>query len=386
MSKFSHTDPRELPPEVDILFMGRRRVIRRFTLGSNNSIGDAIYKAYGDGDPAEITSATTGFANLRLVQQKVQPSVNPLVPSTLVQVFETITDELSMEVSDTIDYDLNGLKRTTRQLIGSKDADTSAFVLGSQTYGTSPVQYLANVKIDKNEAFTRVNAIYLQAGVISKRRQPGSILGTTENTWVTWHVNPTDAVAMAAAGAGAALSGEVIADSTENVQGFNVLQTTTLSGTITGVKTTYADVQEVTIPGTVALSTDTITVGDATGSVAVINHVPPRQKTITVTVQVEITATPPSAPSQIAYNLQGISCSVHSTGGTFQNRGSDTFTNGNVSITGKKSSLSINSSIQTFPACYLNGGTSATGTVVYVGAYEPSPADLSGNSIISPRS
>lgn len=382
MSKFSHTDPKELPPEVDILFMGRRRVTRKFVLGSNNSVGDAIYKAYGDADPAEITTATTGFANLRLVQQKVLPSVNPLVPSTLIQVFETLTDELSMEVSDNIDYDLNGLKRTTRQLIGSNAADYSDFVVGIQTFGTTPIQYLANVKIDANEAFTRVNAIYLQAGVLSKRRNPGSIIGTVENTWLTWHVDPTDAAAMTAAGAGAALIGAVIADSTENVQGFNVLQTTVLSGTIEGVKTSYADVQEVTTPGTVSLVTDTVTVGGASGTIAVINHVPPRQKLVNTTVQVEITATPPSTTTQIAFNLQSISCAVHSTGGTYQNRGSDTFTNGNVSITGAKSSLSIGASIQTFPACFISGSTSATGTVIYTGAYEPSPPDLSGSSIV----
>ncbi len=213
--KFSHTDPKELPPQVDILFMGRRRVTRKFTLGANNSIGDAIYKAYGAADPAEITSATTGFANLRLVQQVVQPSQNPMVPSTLVQVFETLTDELSQEVSDNIDYDLNGLKRTTRQLIGSNAADTSAFVLGSQTFGTSPVQYLANVKIDANEAFTRVNAIYLQAGVTnrSSRLLDGGLKEVTVHSFHT--IN-------------AASPGIIVNQTEENELGYPIWSSTTL--------------------------------------------------------------------------------------------------------------------------------------------------------------
>lgn len=192
MSKFDHTSPQELPPEIDILYLSRRRVTRRFTLGTNNSVADAIYRAYGASDPAAITSATTGFANLRLIQQKVQPSVDPSRPSVLVQVFETLTTELSLEASDIVDFDLNGLKRVTRQLIGSKDASTSAFVVGTQTYVEGgPTLYLAQVKIDKNEAFTRVNAVYLEAGVISDETSESNNGALTVRSITAWKTIPS---------------------------------------------------------------------------------------------------------------------------------------------------------------------------------------------------
>ena len=236
MSKFDHTSPQELAPEVDILFMGRRRVTRKFVLGENNSIVDAIYSAYGDADPAELTSAFTGYANLRLVQQKVLPSAKAGLPSTLIQVFETIADSLAPETSDLIDFELNGLKRTTRQLIGSTAADISAFVVGTQSYGTSPVQYLASVKIEQTEAFTRVNAVYLQAGITDAEKKSDSDAGLLYVTFRSWHtkVIPTclkggsalnDDPTIAFQGGAAA---QIYRDRIENVKGFRTYTVTVM--------------------------------------------------------------------------------------------------------------------------------------------------------------
>jgi len=380
---FEHVCSQELPPEVDILFNGRRRVTRRFELGKNGNIDDAIFAAYGDADPATITSCTTGYAGLKLISQKVLPSQNPLKPSVLAQVFETLSDTLVSETDDDIDYDLNGLKRTTRHLIALPGVDLTAFIVGTQTFGTSPVQYLANLKVEQNDALTRVTAVYLQAGVVSKNRSPGEIIGTVANTWNTWRVDPTDAAAMSAAGAGAPLAGVVISDGIENVQGYNLRSVTTLSGTITGVKTTYTDPVQVKIPGVVTLTTRAVSIGSESGTVAVASIVPPRVKTVAATVTVEITTTPPNTVPQLAYNLEGVSCSVDGTQASLGNLGSDTFVSsgGNASITGRKTRLSIGADSQTYPNCYYVGGP-ATGTVSYTGAYQPNPADLDSSSII----
>ena len=383
MSNFKHTCGQELPVEIDILFSGRRRVTRRFELGKDGNIDDIIFSVYGADDPGYITACTTGYADLKLITQKIQPGQDPKRPQLLVQVFETLTSALAQETRDTIDYDLNGLKRTTRQLIALPSVNLSAYVVGAQVFGASPTQTLATLKAEQNDALTRVTAVYLAPGVLSKSRRPGEITGTVAETWDTWMVDPTDATAMTAAGAGAALTGSVIADQTGNVQGFPTRSVTVLTGTITGTKTTYKDAIEVRTPGSVTLVLVEVGISGASGSVAVINHVPPRVKTVYATVTVAVTTTPPNSGDQLAYNLEGISCSVTSTGASYRELGSDTFTTvgGNASITGRKASMSIDASISTFPGCFCPS-TSQTGTVTYTGAYEPSPANLSGTSIV----
>lgn len=383
MSQFKHVCATELPVEVDILFNGRRRVTRRFELVKDGNIDDVIFAAYGDADPGEITSCTTGYANLRLISQKVQPVQNPKAPSLLIQVFETLTSTLVAETDDLIDYDLNGLKRTTRQLIALPGVDLSDYIVGTQQFGSSPVQYLATLKAEQNDAFTKVTAVYLQEGVISKTRSPGEIIGTVNNTWQTWRVDPTNPTAMTAAGAGAPLTGTVISDGTENVQGFNFRTVTALTGSIAGVKTTYTDVAEVKVPGIVTLTTRTVSIGGESGTVAVAAIVPPRVKTVATTVTVEITTTPPNSVPQLAFNLQGVSCAVDGTQASLGNLGSDTFvsSDGNASITGRKTRLSIGADSQTYPNCYYVGGP-VTGTVSYTGAYQPNPPDLNSTSII----
>lgn len=377
MSKFDHTNPQELPPEVDILFMGRRRVTRKFLLGANNSIVDAVYASYGEADPAVITSATTGYANLRLIQQKVLPSVKAGVPSTLIQVFETITDALAPETTDVIDFELNGLKRTTRQLIGSTAADISSFVVGTQSYGSAPVQYLASVKIEQTEAFTRVNAVYLQAGVLSKSRSAGEITGTISNSWTVWYSDPLPLMTAAL--------GTVVptADRTENVQGYPVRTVTALSGTITGLKTSYKTVSEVRTPGVITPLTQTsaITTGN---TVAYLQVVPPRTKTIPVTVEVSITTTPPNAAEQLAYNLENVSASATSITETYHGNGTRDlkYGDGTIGFRGSRYSVSLSVNESSYPS-HTYGAASATGVITYNSDWSDTDGDATDNTIVA---
>ena len=368
-------------PELIALHGGRWRCTRRVQVRNASQVVDALFPADASADTAPITAATTAiFTDLRLIDSRILPTDKD---GTLTLTYETLTSTFAEEEPNRIDYEINGLKRTRRTLIALPGTSTAAYIVGTQAYGAAPVQYLASLQIETSDAYTRIKAEYLEPGVLSKARRPGEITGTVAETWSTWMVDPTDAAAMTAAGSGAALVGTVIADVTENVQGYPARSVTVLTGTLAGVKTSYKDAIEVRTPGTVTLSTILVDISGATGSVAVMSQVPPRVKTIYATVQVEITTTPPNSGDQLAYNLEGISCSVTSTGASYRELGSDTFTTvgGNASITGRKASMSVDASISTFPGCFCASSTQ-TGTVTYTGAYEPNPADLSGNSII----
>lgn len=165
MAEFEKTCHLELEPEVTILQNGRRRVTRRFELGKNNNIDDVIFRAYGDADPGEITSCTTGYANLKLVAQAVQPQQGKKA-SVLVQVFETLTSTWAKETDDVVDYELNGLKRSTQTLVALPGTDYETYVVGTSTLAGPPVQYLAAKNAVETDGLTRLSLVYLEGGLV----------------------------------------------------------------------------------------------------------------------------------------------------------------------------------------------------------------------------
>jgi len=157
---------------------------------------------------------------------------------------------------DEIDYELNGLKRRTRNLVAKVGVAFSGTV-GVTAHLTDTALILASLSIRESQATTKVKATYLEPGVVSKRRTSGEIIGTVSNTWLVWYSDPTTLMT-------AALGTIIpIADSTENVQGFLVRSLTALSGTITGLKTSYKTVSEVRTPGTITPKTHTSAIGTA---------------------------------------------------------------------------------------------------------------------------
>jgi hypothetical protein len=164
MSEFEKTCHLELPPEIDILQNGRRRVTRRFELGKNGNVDDVIYRAYGDADPATITSCTTGYANLKLIAQKVQPRRDKEA-SLLVQVFETLTGAWVPEIDDVEIVEENGLRGVTRRLIALPGTDFSAFVVGTSTYDGLT---LTGLQVERTDGFWRLILGYGAAGVTSR--------------------------------------------------------------------------------------------------------------------------------------------------------------------------------------------------------------------------
>lgn len=154
---------------------------------------------------------------------------------------------------------------------------------------------------------------------------------------------------------------------------------------ITGLKYDYEDVEEVTTPGVVTLTTVNVN----GGTVAVPKLEPIRQKQIPVKVEYEIVSAVdyPSTPTDRAYDLGQISCSVTTTKVSQKSGpgGSVSVSDGNTSQTSSGFTQSITSSarIQTYPSCYINTTgdftTSANGSILYTGASIPR---ANGNTIV----
>lgn len=274
--------------------------------------------------------------------------------------------------NDVVDYDMNGLKRRTVTTVYAAGATVADLTVGESTHPTDTVLILARLKDVENDANITRTAVYLKPGVLSKSSAPGDIPGTTKNTWQTWLVDPTDASAMTAAGAGSPLTGKKFADNTENVQGYPVRSVSTLSGTITGVKTTYKDVTEVLTPGKITPTTITT----PQGSVAELLVEPPRRKTIPITVTVEVTTSPPNTTPTLAYNLEDISCAATRTSYSYSGNGQRVLSNadGTNRFKGERWSAGVSGNTQTFPACYYTA-ESSTGTVQFVSDWYDASSD-----------
>ena len=372
---FTHLRPGEKPTaRLESLPFGRWRFYHYTAISHSSQITSGLTTPRGTlyKGVATTEANTEAFKDLRLTLADIASNDTG---SYILRIYETLTTTLTRTEADKIDYDLNGLERITKAFIALPEADVSGFVVNTQEDPDNAGRFLASLKRETDDSTTKLLATYLQPGVVSKGRIPGEIAGTVRNTWQTFRVDPTDAAAMAAAGAGSPIPGVVIEDEDDNVQGYPTRRVVTISGTITGVKTTYATTADVRVPGTVELVT--ITTTSPAGEAVTIDHVPPRTKTIAATVTIEITTTPPTTAPTRAYDLGAISCALRSTIKSFAALGTDVFetADGGSRFSGAKYRLSFGSDIQTFPDCYLVGSTTATGTIAYPAGYENTSDD-----------
>jgi hypothetical protein len=195
---------------------------------------------------------------------------------------------------------------------------------------------------------------------VSKRPASPSLAGATEVTVVSYGtaVTPT---------------GVLIAESETEEDGYVQYTKTALQGTITGVKHTYKDVVDVEVPGTVTLEEVSTAISDVdtvnlSGTIAIPKVIPPRRKKIAATVTVEITTNPPSTAS-LAYDLGEISCSVTSYSESYNSRHGPT-KRSKVGIfistyVDWQRSYSPSARLQVYEGCYIEGASSASGSVSY---------------------
>jgi len=192
----------------------------------------------------------------------------------------------------------------------------------------------------------------------------------------------TNYVTVESVGAEILPPGVLVESSDTNDDGFIRYVRTSLQGTIVGVKTTYKDVADVRVAGTVDLVSLSKTTGGISGTIAVADVTPPRTKSIAATVTIEITETPPDTIS-IAYDLGDTSCSVTSISMSENYRGTDVFetSSGSSRFSGQRKTADMSARIGTYPECYLSNLTTNSGTFSYTSSYENQSTDP--NSIVA---
>jgi len=195
---------------------------------------------------------------------------------------------------------------------------------------------------------------------ISQSAGPNNIPGTTQRT-------------IRSLGAELIPDG-VLIDSQDIVRdGYIEYIRTTLDGAIEGVKTVYADVATVEVPGTVACTTQAVSEGDVSGTIAITNSTPRRQKQVQTQVTIEITTTPPASASR-AYDLGAISCSVTSVQTKLQSGDGSVATavDGNTTLSqvGYQKSFASSANVQNYVGSYLTS-SSSSGSVFYQSSEQP---------------
>lgn len=367
-------------PDLIRLYGRRYRLTRYFDAFQGVGVGAAdagLFAEYGTPDTGD-TQGLADLANLCLIDVGVgeADARSESTKKLRREVYETLTGTLVDEEAPVVDYELNGLKRVTHKLIALPGIDLTPydFDVGESVYASDGDLILARFKDNSTDAATRVTVEYLEPGVISKSRSPGPIHGSIQHNWETWLLDAEDETDMG--GEANTIPGEVTADTDSNYEGYKTRSFTSVApigeGTLAGVKFTYSDVVDVRVPGTVALTTQAVTAGDLSGTIAVPNVTPPTTKSIAATVTVEITTTPSGMSGTPAYDLGAISCSVVATQASYNANGFDSMStlDGKNTSSAPRRSASIGARTVNYPGHYLVGTTSATGTFSYVGGVQ----------------
>ena len=357
-------------PEITKLPNGRIRVVRRFEKFTREDVDNAnlgsLLGDFGDLDTAGEQITNQGYTNCRLISVEVDTRVNSTTNTEnplLVQTYETLTSSF-VEITDpTIAYGENGLKQVTR-VFRAVSGTTSSNVVGTTTFPVVPVAgttttYLASSQIEDNTAFAELTEVYLEAGIISEttRPAPSAFAGAVEITRVS-------------TGVASVPTGVLINSVDENAGGYSTFTRVTLKSLgadpadLLGVTSQYKDLVEVSTAGVVTLSS----VGVVEGSVAIPKHTPPRVKQVSCNVITEIVNTlPDTAPTDIAFNLEDLSCSVTTTKSSLTNSSGNTVsaTSGifTHSATGFNKSVSNSARIQVYDGSYYTG--TGSGSVSY---------------------
>ena len=165
--------------------------------------------------------------------------------------------------------------------------------------------------------------------------------------------------------------GVITATSETESDGYKTFEVTGLQGNIVGTKMTYKDVVDVEVPGTVNCTTESVTSGSVSGTIAVPLVTPRRRRRVAATVTVEVTTIPPDTAA-LAYDLGKISCSVTSTNAALARGVGNTVTAGTTAIvtrTGYSQDFNASARIQVFPGSYLTSASSS-GSINYITSQE----------------
>ena len=251
-------------PEVEVLWNGRYRLTFFCDNGNgqtdwyNENKGE-IFPAFGALQSVQLGEEGAGdwiapdgsvYDDMRLVE-----AGTPFVPSVgrhyVKLVYETLTDAWVQEKDDTIDYELNGLKRVSRVSVAVPDTAYDSVVGTTTIDSDGTTLYLGSYNIDETDAKWTLQEIWLEAGTLN-------ISTSTESTGL----NRVSTTFLHIEGA---TNGPIVSRSEQNVEGLKTITVVTLErldgGDITdGTPTnTFGAMFNFTYPGIVGASSVTTT-------------------------------------------------------------------------------------------------------------------------------
>jgi hypothetical protein len=295
-------------PEIVKLPNGRIRIIRRFHKFTREDIDNAALGStmgnFGDLDTTGEQIANQGYTDCRLISVEVDTRFNSLSNAdnaVLVKTYETLTSSFVQITDDTVTFTENGLRQVTR-VYRAISGTTSTNVIGTTNFSSGGTTvYLASSKLDDNDAFAELTEEYVEAGTFDERVEagPSGLPNTIVKTVRSRFTEPTS-------------NGITLSKSNRNVNGLDEYEYRFLEkadGTSpvgTGVNlVSYEKNIQVRTAG--VISATTVAVG--TGSIAVLNTVPPSVKSVKANVTIVLT-TSGSVQSPVAYNLSNKSASA----------------------------------------------------------------------------
>jgi hypothetical protein len=253
----------------------------------------------GSFTPGTVGS-TTAPGDTGVVLSQVQATDDGTL-RTITRSYVQATSTLVQIGSDSIDTEINGLRRRTQLFIGTAAASDPSGTVGTTTHGTDTTLILASKKVERTATLTRAQVVWLEPGIISKSKSggPASLPNTLSHSWTTWATVPT-------------MPGIVLSISEGNFQGLKTLVYESLSlndaaSTPIATLATYRDTVRVTKPGEVHIAKHTFSAGK---EVPYLVTTPPTTGVVEMAVTVELVTTAPTSIVPVAYNLDGLSVGV----------------------------------------------------------------------------
>jgi len=186
------------------------------------------------------------YDNMRLVEASV-----PFIPSAGIHyvklTYETLTSSWVQEKDDTIDYDLNGLRRVTRTSVALPNTTYSSIVGATSMESSGTTVWLASRSINETDAKWTLTETWIEAGLLSTSFSTDSDgLTSHSQTWLKT-VGTTPALPSGV------ITGRKIGD-------YQGLQTITIEkkGFPTDGTFTYETTVPFTVPGTVTTEIDNL--------------------------------------------------------------------------------------------------------------------------------
>lgn len=163
----NRTRPNETrTPEFQELPDGRKRLTRFFDLPNGTNITDALVEAWGTADAGPATGPTAGFANLRLVDQRLD-KINEV--SFYIKVYEELsaTAEQQVGANTVIKLD-DGRTAIQAEFLQFSSASATPGTVGADTAPGDTSAFLQREEVANDGALRRIKRTYVYAGTISQ--------------------------------------------------------------------------------------------------------------------------------------------------------------------------------------------------------------------------